>query len=133
MNAETESQRLDLPSLDAFIRKTLDRGNPFGSNSWVTEAGFDALYVRIGTRFVNSERLWPVLDLANIAADNPGGGAFTALCARLRKEWPQLHLFVESVLNDRFASYLERTGFVKLNPNIYGRSFFLPSAVGVNI
>jgi len=112
------------PTLDEFIKKHLITPD-FPKNSYVQELGFRELYVRMTTRYINDERLAPVLDIAKAMASKPGKGAFTKLLARLREQYPTLHIFAEQVLNDRFALRLEKLGFTKLNPNIHGESYFL--------
>lgn len=54
-----------------------------------------------------------MLDLANIEvqADKCGQGIFTNLINRLRKTYPDLHIFVENT-HARFGRHLLKMGFV---------------------
>ena len=95
------------PTLDEFIKKALVS---WPHNAWVREPGFSNLYVRISKRNIRGKTI-QVLDLASIDAECPGAGAFTNLFLRLRKDYPDLPLFVECVLNPRFAEKLLKLGF----------------------
>lgn len=94
------------PTLDDFLKLKRD----FPRNGYVREAGFKSLYVRKSARWLEGKRR-EVLDLASLVAKKPGNGAFKALVARLRREYPRLHLYVENVLNPKFAPGLIRMGF----------------------
>ena|ERR1700686_2425216 len=97
------------PTLDEFIADHEKKQWP--NNAWVREPGFKELYVRMTKRFIDMEWREPVLDIASIEAKHPGRGAFTALIVRLRKEHPDLTIYVESVMNERFGFKLEDMGF----------------------
>jgi hypothetical protein len=96
-------------NLDEFIAKALNNGM---RNAYVDEPGFDTLYVRVATRFLDGQRM-RTIDLATIGASVPGGGAFTRLVTRLRDQYPTMTIFVESVQTDRFATKLRAMGFVE--------------------
>ena len=96
-------------NLDEFIAQALNHGM---RNSYVDEPGFDTLYVRVATRFLDGQRM-KTIDLAVIGASVPGGGAFTKLVARLREQYPTMTIFVESVQTERFRDKLREMGFVE--------------------
>lgn len=107
---------MKLPTLEKFLESS-DR------NAWVTHEGFSELYVRRTQR-----KGFVTIDLANFSALEPGKGAFTALVKHLRKRYPGLAIYVESVLNARFDAKLVRMGFECTLDGIepgHGRCFFL--------
>jgi hypothetical protein len=59
-----------------------------------------------------------VLDIANVETKVKGKGTFTKLLKRVKKEFPTLPIYVESVLSDRFVAGLERLGFTKVGDSI---------------
>lgn len=100
-----------LPTLDEFLLRA--SRNKFVRSAYVTEPGFSELYVRVGRRSFPDTN-WcvvDVLDIANVTAEHPGQGAFTRLAARLLRDGHTL--FVECVLNPRFARKLEALGFTR--------------------
>lgn len=84
-------------------------------NAYVRHPGFSRLYVRSTRRF-GAE----VIDLANLEAEIPGNGAFTALVAHIRTTYPDLGIYVECVLTERFGEGLLALGF---SPCHVGLSF----------
>lgn len=102
-------------NLKEFIKKASE-GNRIASRAHLEEPGFSELYVRYTKRYINDAWVSPVLDLASIEV--PTGqrckGRFTNLVKRIRKEYPELHLYVESVLTPRFEKKLEVMGFQNL-------------------
>jgi hypothetical protein len=111
-------QQEDHMTLDDFIQSRLD-DKPFPRNAYVSAPGFRSIYVRVSTRFVEGKMQGPVLDLANLTAKRPGHGAFKRLIARLRHDWPNLGLFVENVLTERFSQGLLRMGFKDVGLQCY--------------
>ena len=105
-------------TLDEFIAQSSIR------NSYVEEEGFSSLYVRIGPRYINGKKYNRVLDLANFEASDYGKGTFTNLVTRLRDTYPDLPLFVESVLNPRLPNKLLSLGFTYV-PNSNPPCFIL--------
>jgi hypothetical protein len=109
-------------NLDEFIAVASKKS--YASNAYVDEPGFSALYVRLTKRYINDNFI-NTIDLANIAAENPGDGAFTRLVKRLKKQHPALTIYVESVLNPRFERKLLSMGFAEV-PSYYGcHSYYL--------
>lgn len=113
---------MKLPTLDEFVARASKR---FPHNSWVKEPGFTALYVRVSQRLIEGE-LRTMIDLASIEAKRPGHGVFTQLVARLRSQYPDYGLFVESVLTERFEQGLRRRGFKQYRDE--WSFYLLPSA-----
>jgi len=97
-----------VPTLDEFIEEALSADARI-VRSHVREPGFELLYVRLTERSLEEKLIFPVLDVADIEAEDPGGGAFSRLVERLFARG--LSLYVESVGNPRFAQKLLRMGF----------------------
>lgn len=93
-----------LPTLEQFLFGRL-------RNSHVRDARFSTLYMRKGSRYLCGTFCANVVDVANIAAVKPGGGAFKSLLADLYRLRPGWTLYVESVLNPWFGEYLSGLGF----------------------
>jgi hypothetical protein len=100
-------------NLDEFI---VESKNLRQNRAHLDEPGFKALYVRLTFRYVAGKMYQRVLDLASIEADRKGKGAFTALLNRIRSRYPDLHIYVECVINQRFAQKLEALGFEQVTP-----------------
>jgi hypothetical protein len=120
---------MGLPTLDQFIQRHEKKPAGFHSNEYVRKAGFEALYVRLGPRWIERVKYPCVFDIASVTARRPGAGAFTRLVEELRARG--FSIYVESVLNDRFAAMLPRLGFVPVEYIEGSPSFFLlhPEAV----
>lgn len=113
-------ERPRLPTLDEFIVDHTQKLRGFPRNGYVRERGIRQLYVRIGPRYINGERLPCVLDLANIevAARQRGQGRFTRLIQRLRRDYPDLPLYAESVLQPRLPRKLKELGFEEVGASV---------------
>jgi hypothetical protein len=118
-----------LQTLDQFINTHQQKPQGRHSNAYVRVAGFSALYVRMGPRYLCGTVHPCVLDIANVTARRPGNGAFTCLAEDLRRRG--LTLYVESVLNERFAKMLPRLGFTQVPGCVGSPSFFLLSQESV--
>lgn len=95
-------------SVKAFVGALL-RGD--ARNGWVHGGGLK-LYLRRGYHMINDE-ITMCIDVANVAADNPGNGAFTAFLDWLEPS-VALHsgvVFVENILSPRLHQYLEARGY----------------------
>lgn len=121
-----------LSTLKQFI---YDCGYPLigRGNAYVTYLGFRSLYVRYGVRVVPtvghvSACVSPVLDLAVMEVAKPGRGTFTKFVETLRKDYPKLHLYIESVLNPRLGPHLKKLGFDKLPDCTGSDNYFLRAA-----
>jgi hypothetical protein len=97
-------------TLDDFIER--NKTNPYLRNQWVREKGFAELYVRIAMRCIE-DRWVRCIDISNVRAQYPGKGAFTALVKKLQGKYPELWIYVECVLDDRFRGKLLRDGFIQ--------------------
>ena len=94
-------------------------------NAHVKEKGFETLYLRKGDRYLPAlvpstanrgiEKVSLVLDIASVSANHPGSGAFSALLLRIKTDYPFYTIYVENVLQTRFADYLIRKGFIVTN------------------
>jgi hypothetical protein len=102
------------PTLDEFI-VAYGQGK-YQPNLYVKEKGFRSLYVRIGKRWIGDVWCDPTLDLASLTASRPGYGTFTALVKRLRRDYPAMTLYVESVSGERFRAHLRGMGFAPMGP-----------------
>lgn len=114
-----------MQTLDQFIESRRDQ-KIWPRNAHVKERGFKILYVRMNARFVDG-RVWePALDIASVEASRPGKGAFTALITRLRSQYPDLGIYVETVQNPRFCSKLKSMGFQQMGSYVAAPCFWLP-------
>jgi len=100
------------PTLDEYIAAY--GSGEYPPNMYVRERGFKSCYIRMTNRLFSDGWHDPTLDLASIEARYPGKGTFTALVKRLRQQYPELTLHVESVLNLRFRSKLLALGFTQM-------------------
>jgi hypothetical protein len=98
-----------LPTLEKFMADHKAKQRGASSNSYVRAQGFRDLYVRMGRRYLAGKTHDCVLDIANVTASKPGNGAFTRLVDDLHARG--IPIYVESVLNERFALKLPRMGF----------------------
>lgn len=78
-------------------------------NQHVDHPDFSALYLRHSKRLINGQFMW-TLDIVQIAANEPGKGAFTRLLTHL-EQYPYT-IFIESVQTQKFANGLLKLGFV---------------------
>jgi len=89
-------------------------------NTWVTEPGWEGLYVRKGPMYLPLTpggrwvKVEPLLQLATFTAKRPQTGAFTRLVAMLESHLPLVNLYIENILNPGFALALPKLGFLKL-------------------
>lgn len=113
---------MPLKTLDQFLEGRCDDRLMGGANAYVKEPGFASLYVRINRRSLNGRIYNKVFDIASVEvkARQRGKGIFTKLVERLLARG--LIVYVESVMNDRLAAWLERNGFTRIDR--YDRSYF---------
>ena len=81
--------------------------------SWLYEPGFFALYVRVGPWPIMGKVHDKVIQLASFEVEDKGKGVFTRFAKKI--ESYGLPIFIENVLNERFAKYLPKIGFTKIN------------------
>ena len=115
-------------TLDEFIRRV--RRSSGRGNEWVEEPDVHCLMFDTAVdtcryilgRSPDNSSFEDVLDIATIEVEEElrGTGVFTRLVARLRKEYPGMHLFVESAA-PAFQPLLLRLGFIA----VPYESFFL--------
>lgn len=100
-------------TLQEFINQTGAR------NAHVKHRDFKTLYVRHAHHVINGE-VHQTFDIASVESKRPGRGAFTRL---LEQELNDLDktIYVESVLNPKFACWLERNGFILCGEACYAR------------
>lgn len=109
-------------NLDEFITNAKS-GWP--KNQYVEFEGFDSIYVRFGRRYIGNVDVDNVLDIANLTASHPGSGAFTRMIRHLESRWPELTIYVECVLNERFANHLACDGWHPISHAMGSKSFIL--------
>lgn len=102
------------PTLDEFIERA-KTGYPV--RDWVDEPKFEGLYVRYVDRRIKivNETITTyqgTLDISNVTVeeDYRGSGVFTDLLKRLRDKYPDMPIYVENPLENRFQNHLERLG-----------------------
>ena len=101
-----------LPNLDEFLEWS------FPNNSYIDDDRFGTLYVRKGQMYVSFKdgtKGWcrPTLTIARIEASNPGNGNFQTLIDGLIEK--NYAVYIECVLEKRFAKHLLKMGFVQVN------------------
>jgi hypothetical protein len=101
----------ELPTLTEMLRR--GGGKIVSRSAWVSHPGFEALYVRVGKKYIAGQVHENVVDLANIQATNPGQGTFRKLIGYLQDKWPQYDIHVENALTQRFQAGLKRMGFLE--------------------
>jgi hypothetical protein len=114
-------------NLDEFMNQTSRI-----RNAYVEHPDWADLYIRHTKRFVERIYYPKVVDLANIRAKNPRTGAFTRLVSHLREKYPDMGIFVESVLNRSFAEKLPSLGFKYVGPSEFCPCYFMPPAEEVH-
>lgn len=115
------------PTLDEFISW---QGSRRPKNAYVRFPGFNFIYARCNKRYLRNELVGPVFDIANIEATRPGKGAFTKLFEHLRKDYPEMWIFVECVANERFAKKLLKMGFTQCTNDILPSFYMAPAKEG---
>lgn len=98
--------------------------NKYPRNAYVDEPGWESLYVRKGTRFINGIRYENVFDLANIEVKVKEQGTFTRFIERFQREYPGYSIYIENVFNHLLHMHLLKTGFKQL-PGEYPHCYFL--------
>jgi hypothetical protein len=103
-----------LPNLDQFIAD--NRNVRLPRNSYVSEPGFSHLYVRIGPRYIGRDKVACVLDLANcaVAPRQQRHGCLKRFLQRLTRDYPELPVFIENVLNPWLPAKLPNYGFERV-------------------
>lgn len=119
---------MSLPTLEEFLSSSGGLGWP--KNSYVNAPGFLELYVRRTRRRLGGEWVEGVLDIARVEATWPGRGTFTTLVESLLERG--IPLYVECVLNERFAKKLEEMGFTQV-PHTCSSCFFKLPEKGNNM
>lgn len=104
---------MKMKTLDEFLETNLSKppGSMIPARAHVREKGFNTLYVRVSGRALDGKLTFPVIDFASMEVDKKGVGTFTRCVQRVRKMYPTLPIYVESVVNRRFAEYLPKIGF----------------------
>lgn len=123
--------------LDVFLVEVEKGRTP--KNRWLYADDFSA-YVRKGLHRVGEGFHW-TLDIAAIEAANPGSGVGSRFLAYALEVCPYSAVYVESVLNPRFAEKLRREGWTEIRdeflagplavPNFY--KWTNPSSVPVDL
>ena len=98
-----------MQTLNQFIKES---ENKWPLNAYVRQRGFKTLYVRRSRRWLDGTWVNGVLDIANVEVMHPGRGLFTRLAERLFIQ--KIPLYVECVINHRFAATLDLAGFTRV-------------------
>lgn len=108
-------------------------------NAWVgtgNAEGVVKVYLRRSARNKpGTKEFYSALDIANVDITPPGQGTFTRLLAditQLAIEYGFLALYVENVLDPRFANFFRKRGWLEVNSDPFSPSFFfmLPAQEG---
>ncbi len=84
------------------------------SKTWIHLPQFKSCCVKFIPRLIDNELKDNVITIAYIEAEEKGNGAFSSFAEYFQKEYPHLILYMECVINPRFASKLEQLGFHKI-------------------
>jgi len=109
----TEKQLYDVNKQVAnFINDSKLRIN---SRSWISN-DLMQVYVRVAYRYINNIG-YRTFEIASVQVYNPGKGTFTAFLKEVlllcfEDNYIQV-IYIENVLNERFASFFDKLGFEK--------------------
>lgn len=95
-------QNNEAPMLGAWLLVNI--GSEFPRAAHVVHEDFANLYVRAYKQTIT---------IAVVQSKEPGRGAWRRLVRSLRRAYPNVYLYVESVGNLAFAQHLRQTGFEK--------------------
>lgn len=85
-------------------------------NTWIGNESI-SIYIRKSKRPYKNEML-DFFDFATIDVVETGNGLFTQIVKRFEELYPNMNIFIESVLTDRFASYIKnKLEFEEILPN----------------
>jgi hypothetical protein len=85
-------------------------------NTWIGNDSI-SIYIRKSKRLYNNNML-DFFDFATIDVVETGNGLFTQIIKQFEELYPNMNIFIESVLTDRFASYIKNNlGFEEILPN----------------
>lgn len=104
------------PKVQQFLEALVDGK---ARNGWVSGGGLK-LYARAGYHMIEG-KITKCLDLASVEAEHPGNGAFTLLIEWVEQTLLPAHggvVFVESIINPRFAEWLQRRGYFPQNQGL---------------
>jgi short-subunit dehydrogenase involved in D-alanine esterification of teichoic acids len=88
----------------------------FPRNKWIYTNNVK-IYVRKSKRFVEN-KLYDFIDIATIEIENKGVGIFTKLLEEIEKKFPNINIFVESILNDRLYNFLLKKDFKEIKSEL---------------
>ncbi len=111
-----------LPTLERFLSERRS-GRVHPMNSYVRHPGFQELYVRISDRILGGVLRRGVLDIARVEVRRKGRGVFSRFAQDLHDRG--YTMYIESVLNRRFAGKLLDMGFTPVPDLMDTRSFYL--------
>lgn len=109
-------------TVSEFVTTALAQG---GRNRLhLKEPGFKHFYARFGPRYLNGKTYKLTLDIATIEVEpeKQGTGVFTRLVGRLRKQFPQVSLYVEEA-TPLLQQLLLKLGFTRHEFNL--NSFYI--------
>lgn len=93
-----------------FLQGT--EGKSHGVSRWLRDESLQ-VYVRRSLRLVEGS-LVRAVDIATIVAETPGQGRGSRFLRYAQSICPAPYLWLESVLNPRFAKWLERQGWIRV-------------------
>jgi hypothetical protein len=79
-------------------------------NAHIEDPRFTVLYCRKSNRHIFGSYVEGIFEVGNVSAVSPGTGQFTCFLEELKAVWSG-PIFIENVMTERFALYLERIGF----------------------
>lgn len=80
-------------------------------NEWIIIDGFK-MYVRKSKRYYKDNFI-DCFDIASMESEIKGEGLFTKILVKILNRYPDMNIFVESILNSRLIPFLKRFGFIE--------------------
>ncbi len=107
---------------DIFIQLEQFMQSPL-RNKWLEDDNIK-VYVRKSQRNIGQNKLYSFLDLASFEVVEQNKGTFTNFLTELLRRYPNVNLYVESILNPKVESILKKFNFVyhtndPFNVNMY--------------
>lgn len=109
-----------------WIDNRLNRNSLLPSNRWFEIDNLN-IYLRVTKRVINTPEFIATIDIASVTAiseEYMGQGRFTNLLSHIENTYPNICIYVESVLNEWFLNFLISRGYklvdnTNLTPCVY--------------
>lgn len=109
-----------------WIDNRLNRNSLLPSNRWFKIDNLN-IYLRVTKRVINAPEFIATIDIASVSAISDkymGQGRFTNLLSHIENTYPNVCIYVESVINESLINFLISRGYklvndTSLTPNFY--------------